>query len=153
MMDTMIPAAVREKRRYGRLPFSENMRYQCAAHDAGQARCLDAGRGGFRVHLGRYLRPGRLVMLEMADPAHPTEAVELKGRVVWCRPASESCMFEAGVRIFSESEETDATMAAVSKPAPIWWPTVEEAPRNRLGVFLAAHALAVLLLATISTLV
>jgi hypothetical protein len=56
--------------------------------------------------MGRYLRPGRFMMLEVADPADCQEPVELKGRVVWCRAASDPCMFVAGVHVFHDDPQS-----------------------------------------------
>ena len=60
--------AATDARRFPRTPFHSVARYWCAADDEGStAACRNLGRGGLSLTMGRYLRPGRFMMLEVAD--------------------------------------------------------------------------------------
>ena len=68
----------------------------------------DVSRGGLRMSMGRYLRPGTRVMLEADGVKVNGKPVELKGQIVWCTPEKTGHRFAAGVRVIYD--EPDAIM-------------------------------------------
>ncbi|MCP4639115.1 MAG: PilZ domain-containing protein [bacterium] len=100
----------REERRFLRVPLAGRMSYQCGADDLAAASCANVSRTGVQIVLGRYLRPGRHIVLGIDDLTRTGEA-ELKGQVVWCRPSGESHRFTAGVRVFHDDTGAVRTMS------------------------------------------
>lgn len=100
-----------DARRFARVAFDGRMVYRYAADDQGTALVSDVSRGGLRMSMGRYLRPGTRVMLEADGVKMNGQPVELKGQIVWCAPEKRGHQFVAGVRVIYD--EPDA-IAAVS---------------------------------------
>lgn len=88
--------------------------YQVSREDKGWARWCSVSRDGACIHLGRYLRPGKYVMLR-TNGAHATN-VEFKARVVWCRPVAGGVHFVAGLKIYRDSPESEDALAALAWP-------------------------------------
>ncbi|MBM3289860.1 MAG: PilZ domain-containing protein [Candidatus Hydrogenedentes bacterium] len=104
-----------EARRFARVAFAGRMVYRYASDDEGTAEVSDVSRGGLRMTMGRYLRPGTPVMLEAAGVRVNGRAVELKGRIVWCAPEMRGHRFVAGVRvIYDEPDAVTAVSALVN---------------------------------------
>jgi hypothetical protein len=61
--------------------------------------------------MGRYLRPGRLVLLTAASPSDASSVAELKAQIVWCRPTEDPKVFHAGVHIFHDEPEVTIVMS------------------------------------------
>jgi len=91
----------KEQRQFVRLPFSGSVDYRYGAEDSGNATATDIGRGGMRVYLGRYLRPGTLLMIAL-----PEGKGELKARIAWCSPTLSGGFFVAGVRVLHNEFES-----------------------------------------------
>jgi len=67
----------------------------------------DISRRGACIRLGRYLAPGRFLMLETPPSGFDLAPdIQLKGRVVWCRPIEGSSRFLAGLQIYRSEPET-----------------------------------------------
>jgi len=83
-----------------RLAFTERLTYRYGERYAGSALWHDVSRSGGRVHLGRYLRPGKSLLLTFGASA------QFSAMVVWCRRAGNSADFEAGLWIPRNGEES-----------------------------------------------
>jgi len=88
-----------DARNFARVAFNSRISYQHGAGDSGMAVASDVSRGGLRLRMGRYLRPGTHVMLQSKEVHADGKPVELKGRIVWCAPEKKGHQFAAGVRI------------------------------------------------------
>jgi hypothetical protein len=90
--------------------------YQDSPDDRGWARWCSVSRDGACIHLGRYLRPGKHIMLRLH---HHTDVAtsEFKARVVWCRPIAAGAHFVAGLKIFHDQPESEEALAALAWPA------------------------------------
>lgn len=94
------------------------LRYSYAApEDSGVARWRDVSRSGASIELGRYLRPGREVMLEVSSPLVLNGPLKIRGRVVWCRPAAEAGRYVAGLFIYRDTPEMALDFAALGYAA------------------------------------
>ena len=71
------------------------------------------GRGGARVKLNRYLRPGRLVLLSVKLGPNNGAYAELKGRVAWSRRCGENGSSVAGLRLFDDVPEAEFTVSGL----------------------------------------
>lgn len=111
------PMATADQRRFARVPFRSTTWYRHALDEDGAAGiCQDLCRGGMRLLMGRYLRPGRLVLLRLEVPAGDSP-LEIKGRVIWCRPAAEPCLFSAGIRVYDDDPAATETFDRLIAPA------------------------------------
>ena len=138
-----------DQRRFFRVPYAGVVRYWYAPDEDGTAKCCDVGQGGVCLSLGRYLRPGRRVMLSVSGPEASTTGAEFKGEVVWCRPAATPCIFLAGVRVWHDDPETPDTLASMvhqglAQPdvsGTVWPPKAEslEPGSGAYGVLTSPH--------------
>jgi hypothetical protein len=90
--------------------------YQDAPDDRGWARWCSVSRDGACIHLGRYLRPGKHIMLRSHQTSPEVPTSEFKARVVWCRPIAAGAHFVAGLRIFHDHPESEQALAALAWP-------------------------------------
>ena len=111
MMSGLTTSPVHDERRAGRVPCSEYLTYRYSSSDGGKASCADVSFRGLGIRLGRYLRPGRRVVVCL--DALPS--VELKGRVAWCRPSDEPNLFDAGIRVFHDEPDSVAALSEMSR--------------------------------------
>lgn len=95
----MVGAAT-ETRHEERLPFAERVTYCYGGQQGASAVWRNVSRSGGRVYLGRYLRPGRSLLLTFGA------ATRFKAMVVWCRRVGDSADFEAGLWIPTNGEES-----------------------------------------------
>lgn len=102
---------VSEQRRFTRAQYMGQASYTYGAGLAGACTCEDIGLGGVRVRLGRYLRPGTMVLVELQDPE--MGAVEMKARVTWCRGA-ERHEFVGGLRVYHDGPDTYRALARIA---------------------------------------
>jgi hypothetical protein len=104
------PTSLREVRTVcgGRLTYRHD-----GPADSGPARWCDVSRTGARIALGRYLRPGRWVTLEFDAPLVCGAPVQVRARVVWCRPSGDGLSFEAGLSVLRETPELALDFAAL----------------------------------------
>jgi len=100
-----------DQRRFTRVPHRGDISFKYAANDAANAVCVDMSRGGVCLAMGRYLRPGRKVLLTVADATDATRLAELKAQVVWCRPTDDPQVFQAGIHIFHDEPEVTVVMS------------------------------------------
>jgi hypothetical protein len=104
MANSTVGTVVNDQRQFARVPFTGAVTYRYEPDHEGTAMCTDVGRGGLCLHLGRYLRPGRRVMLSVAGP--DGEPLELKARVAWCRATPGSRLFATGVRVYHDEPQS-----------------------------------------------
>ncbi len=97
-----------DARNFARVAFNGRVSYQYGAGDAGVAAASDVSRGGLRLCMGRYLRPGTHILISSDDVQADGNPVELKGQIVWCTPEKTGHRFAAGVRVIYD--EPDAIM-------------------------------------------
>lgn len=102
-----------DARRFARVTFGGRMVYRYAAGDQGTALVNDVSRGGLRMSMGRYLRPGTRVMLEADGVKVNGQPVELKGQIVWCTPSKQAHQFAAGVRVIYDEPDAIAAVSAL----------------------------------------
>lgn len=88
-----------ERRTSPRTALSGNVPYQYGTKERCAAKWLDIGLKGARIRLGRYIAPGKHLLLL------PSPCAELKARVVWCLPREGSQYFEAGLRIYPSEHD------------------------------------------------
>lgn len=100
-------APVQDERRAKRVPYDGRLTYRYSPVDEGKAVGADVSPQGLRIRLGRYLRPGRRVVLRVDTLSD----AELKGRVTWCRPANEPNTFDAGIRVFHDAADSAAALS------------------------------------------
>jgi hypothetical protein len=104
------------------------------------------------MSLGRYLTPGRKVLVRVFSVRNPNEAAELKGRIAWCRPTEQPERFLAGVEIFYDAPEVsedlsrlmlEAALAHADAAAPVSFEEPEQKPaRVRIRMRFPAGAVA-----------
>ncbi|MCC6796644.1 MAG: PilZ domain-containing protein [Candidatus Hydrogenedentes bacterium] len=102
-----------EARQFARVEFGGRMVYRYAANDEGTALVSEVSRGGLRMSMGRYLRPGTRVMLEADGVKMNGQPVELKGQIVWCAPEKRGHQFVAGVRVIYDEPDAIAAVSAL----------------------------------------
>ncbi|MBI4559241.1 MAG: PilZ domain-containing protein [Candidatus Hydrogenedentes bacterium] len=100
-----------DQRIFARVPYSAGVTYRYGVNEGGIAASANLGRGGACLTLGRYLRPGRYVMLSFEAAPADNEPVELKAQVMWCRPTNDAKRFEAGVRIFHDEPDVNVALS------------------------------------------
>jgi len=98
----MTAGIIEEQRRTRRTPWRGSVVYQPAPGERGFASWRNISHNGASLQLGRFLRPGRFAMLISESPFTESGTIELKARVVWCRPTQNSEWFVAGVRIYHD---------------------------------------------------
>jgi len=88
-----------ERRTSPRTPLSGKVACQYDSKEQCLAEWRDIGLKGARIRLGRYIAPGKHLLLL------PAPGSELKARVVWCLPREGSQYFEAGLRIYPSEHD------------------------------------------------
>ncbi len=93
-----------DERTFVRVQFETSV--HCASDDGhvGAGVTADVSRGGLSLHLGRYLRPGRFVLLRVNEPT-AAEPLEVKGEIAWCRPEGPAGAFRTGIRVIHDEPE------------------------------------------------
>ena len=89
-----------DTRREERLPFAERVTYRYGGRHDASAVWRNVSRSGGRLYLGRYLRPGKSLLLTFGA------ATQFSAMVVWCRRVGNSADFEAGLWIPTKGEES-----------------------------------------------
>jgi hypothetical protein len=103
------------QRQAWRYAVNGSLTYRDADGEDGKAQWRDVSATGARVHLGRYLCPGRTLGLTFNALALPGAEAGLSGAafggtltgpatVVWCRQSQDTVEFDAGV-VFPVEEE------------------------------------------------
>ena len=101
----------RDDRRFLRVPLETPVAYRTSADDEGRATASDVSRSGLRLNLGRYLRPGTRVMVDVHRDGQSAQPVELKTKIVWCRPTATGRTFEAGLRVYHTDHDVITGMS------------------------------------------
>jgi len=91
------------------LPFTGRVAYRYGGQQGGSALWRNVSRAGGRIHLGRYLRPGKSLLLTFGTAARFT------AMVVWCRRAGNSADFEAGLWIPPDGEDSVLDYTALAE--------------------------------------
>ncbi len=107
---SLASVVAKEQRRFTRVPYVREVCVVDGAAESVRARSCDVGRGGLSVELGRYFRPGRLLMV-WVNGREGTSAAELKAEVAWCKPAPTPERFVAGLRVIHDEAESIHTMS------------------------------------------
>jgi len=101
-----------DKRRFVRLPYGTVVRYRYGAQEAGietgLASVSNVGRGGIAVRMGRYLRPGTLVMVATGSQGADGDQ---KARIAWSEPLAGTAEFQAGLQIIHDEPSALAEMS------------------------------------------
>lgn len=100
-----------EQRRSSRAMSSARVSYSYGHGAGGDGVCRNVGRGGLCLRIGRYLRPGRRLLMTI-------RGAELMGRVMWCRADGESHHFLIGIKVFPDEEEAALALAADTVKRP-----------------------------------
>ena len=100
-----------DHRRFVRIPYTVPATYRYAAREDGEAVLCDVGRGGVRLRMGRYLRPGTLVLITVDDDVADSAGPELKASIAWCCPDGSASAFEAGMRVIYDEPSAIAEMS------------------------------------------
>jgi len=142
--------------REARTELGGTLRYGYGApEDTGVAQWVDVSRSGAAIQLGRYLRPGREVTLEINSPLAMNGPLKVRAKVVWCAAARKSGHFNAGLLVYRDTPEMALDFAALGYAArrqanhttsgeinkkPLWnlFPQREEA--ENFGGFAQARA-------------
>lgn len=102
---------LQDQRRFMRIPHRGSILYRYASSESAAAHSVDVSHGGVCLALGRYLKPGRFVLLTLEPgPQRPAWA-ELKAQIAWCRPTSDPHVFLAGAYVFRDEPEVAVTMS------------------------------------------
>ena len=109
MGSQMVIGFAQEQRDTDRCPWAGGLTYQYGPHDKGTAFCRNISRNGAGIVLGRYLKPGRYVLLTADSPFSGPAPIELKARIMWCRPTGNNSRFNAGVLVYED--DFDAMLA------------------------------------------
>lgn len=121
-----------DQRRFTRVPHRGDISYRYTANDAATAVCVDMSRGGVCLALGRYLRPGKLLLLAVASTPEAGDAAELKAQIVWCRPTDDPKVFHAGAHIFHDEPEVSVIMSELLYEALVYSGHIEPGKKQGL---------------------
>lgn len=126
------PAPIGAKQRaFTRVPFEHTLRWSYAPGEAGVACVCNISRGGLSVAMGRYLRPGRVVLVQFDDLDFNGEALAFDARIVWCCSSRDGHDgFHAGLQVLHGKPITLAKISeifylAISRLAADGMPCVE----------------------------
>lgn len=106
-------------RRFLRVPFATEVDYFYGTKASGSGQCRELSRGGLSMSLGRYLTPGRKILVRVFSTSNPNEAAELKGRIAWCRPTGQPERFLAGVEVFYDAPEVSEDLSRLMLEAAL----------------------------------
>ena len=99
--------SVAERRVSRRVPLTGHVSFQYGVSETGIAAWRDVSLHGSRIRLGRYLTPGKHILLRSES------LPDLKCRVVWCLPRDGSRHFDAGLRIYHTDLEVVRALEAI----------------------------------------
>jgi len=108
----------KDQRRSARASYSGKATYRYARDDGGSATVVNLCPSGACLALGRYLRPGRFMLLALEADSSPRTTIELKTQVVWCRPTKNIGVFLTGVRILHDELDTEVTISELLSRTP-----------------------------------
>ncbi len=78
----------------------------------------DISRRGACLRLGRYLTPGRFLLLELPkQEGGQGQSIQVKACVAWCQPLKGSSHFLAGVQLYRSEPEVTETVNGMLKAA------------------------------------
>ena len=90
--------------------------YTSGCGERGQATWLNISRTGAAILLGRYLRPGRPINLELAV-AGGGVAVAIPAEIAWCVPIAGTHHFRTGLKILRNDPEIALHFASLGYAA------------------------------------
>lgn len=105
-----------------RYDFAGMLQYRYDSDDLGTATWCDVSVSGARIHLGRYLGPGReiTVRFDSLNPVAQAQLaaeyagpIRLRAEIVWCRPAVNGIEFQAGLRFARTQDDLGFGRAAL----------------------------------------
>lgn len=85
------------------------LEFRYGNEEQGTAVWCSFGRDGACIRMGRYLRPGRHVLL--IDRTAGEVPAEFSGRIVWCRPGADGRSYIAGVYLFDDGRRRPMFLA------------------------------------------
>ena len=85
------------------------LEYRYGNAEQGKAVWCSFGRDGACIRMGRYLRPGRHVLL--IDESDGDAPAEFSGRIVWCRPGADGRSYIAGIYLFDDGRRRPLILA------------------------------------------
>jgi hypothetical protein len=104
----------REQRIFTRLSFDHAVQWSDAVGEHGSAQLMDFSRGGMRLSIGRYYRPGPVLSFRFDEILYQGEPVEFQAIINWCRPVPmHPETFEAGVSIVHGEMKTLSLVSEV----------------------------------------
>lgn len=106
-----------DQRETERFPHAGSLEYRYGIGEKGRATWHDVGRDGVCIQLGRYLRPGRSIVVVRQERELHDEPLELKGRVIWCRPSGDGETYLVGIKVHRSGVELCYAMSSLVREA------------------------------------
>ena len=104
----------REQRIFTRLVFDHVVEWSDAKGERGTAQLMDFSRGGMRLSIGRYFRPGPVLTFRFDEITYQGEPIEFQAIINWCNPIPlHPETFEVGVSIVHGETRTLALVSEV----------------------------------------
>lgn len=123
-----VQGMVQEQRIFTRVPFARDIQWHDAHNEDGAARIKNVSRSGVALSLGRYLRPGPVLVFRFDDVLFNNRPVEISALTVWCRPEPDSPdRFQAG---FAVVHGEPHTLGAISE---VFYAAIREAATSCMG--------------------
>lgn len=91
----------KDERQSGRYRARSGFWYRDDAEEEGQAKWCSVAEQGACICIGRYLQPGRELVIH-------GNGAEIYGRIVWCRPMADRTNYVAGVRVLETATDRGA---------------------------------------------
>ncbi len=118
MLNTKLNENHPRERRYNRIRIAGPLMYRHGLSLAGLAAWNDVSLGGICMTMGRYLKPGRNVVLTFTTFNGDNTMFELKAQVVWCRAVENSSKFMVGLRVFHDEAEAQCALSRLMRHSP-----------------------------------
>lgn len=122
-----------DARGFARIPYGGRVQYCYGANDHGIGEATDVCRGGLKITIGRYLRPGTHILVTTPDCPMNGRPLELKGQIVWCRPEKAGLRFSIGVRVIYDEPDAVAGISALVHHAIATSGLLRRTPVRRAG--------------------
>ncbi len=120
-MNDFIPKTMRKNAnseyiREQRCTLSGPVAYTSGGGEGGQATWLNISRTGAAILLGRYLRPGRPINLDLAA-GEGGAVVAIPAGIAWCVPVADTLHFKTGLKILRNDPEIALYFASLGYTA------------------------------------